>query len=78
MKVLRWVEDANTYPSMLLFLHVGNSAMTLHYKLFRYAQHTPYYASGRNFIFELCNPRKSVAVSVLSDLSCFLRHRSEQ
>ncbi len=57
----------------MFFLHVAGPVMKLHYTLFKHAQQSPFLSSERNFVFDLCNCRCSVAARILEDLTCMIR-----
>ena len=78
MKVMRWIENPSTLHNLMLFLHVAGPVMKLHYTLFKRAQHSPFDDSQKNYVFNLCDPRNSVAVKILEDRTgtCMLRSGS--
>lgn len=72
LKALRWVENPETMPTNLIFLHGVGIVMRSHWHFFKHG-HMPPRGEERSFLFDLCDIPKSLGAGILKDLDALTR-----
>ena len=71
-KAWRWIENPETMPTNLIFLHAAGIVMRSHWHFFKRG-HIPPRGETRSFLFDLCDITNSLGAGILKDLDTLIR-----